>query len=61
MNEGKQQIKSWLNRVLRVVGRDEASRDDQSQRWCPANGSGQQLEFDLAVPVRPLKKPLSVR
>lgn len=58
MNEGKHQIKSWLNRVLRIVGR-EGMDDEQSCRWIPASGSGQQLEFDLDVPVRPLKKARS--
>ena len=51
MNDGKQQIKSWLNRVLRIVGRDDQEGDE---RWSPASNAGQQLELDMEVPVNAL-------
>src|SRR6187431_583271 len=63
MSEGKQQIKSWLNRVLRIVGKDGLDRGEQDCRWSPANGKGDQLELwlDIQVSVQLPKKRKTMR
>lgn len=47
MKSGSEQIKTWFNRVRRIVVRTTREAEDTEPRWNPESFRAEQMEFEF--------------